>query len=1186
VTCPSCETVNGDGAKFCVECGTPLKLACPSCGAAHASGQRFCAECGNALAAGAATAAAPLSAAPATGDSEPAASAIAGELRVVSVLFLDLVGYTSLSESRDAEDVRALLSRYFDTARTIVGRHGGSIEKFIGDAVMAVWGVPVAHENDAERAVRAALELVDAVAVFGEEVGARALRARAGVVTGRAAAIDSTGEGLVVGDRVNTASRVQTIAEPGTVLVDDVTHGATAAAISYTEAGLHSVKGKEEPLQLWQAERVVAQIGGSQRQEGFEGALVGRDSELRLLKELLHTAADRRTARLVAITGPAGVGKTRLRWEVENYVDGLATDFLWHQGRCLSYGDGVAYWSIAEMVRQRLGIPQDAAPEEMADKLTIGLERWIPDRADREFLHSRLGALLGVSDPGLGRDELFAGWRLFFERLAEQSPVVLIFEDLQWADDGVLTFMEHLLDWSAQHPIFMLTLSRPELTARPDGWPATHHGATVLQLDPLPDAALHGLLDGLVGGLPAEARSRIVSRAEGIPLYAIETLRALADRGVLVADADGTWVVGGAVEDLDVPASLSSLLAARLDALTPEEREVVKAMAVFGGAFPRDTAAALSDVPADEIDAILTALVRKQFLIIRTDPLSPDRGQYGFAQQLLRTVAYEMLSRAELKPRHRRAAEHLRQAFPQDGEEVAEVVASHYLDAYRAAPDDPEADELRREALNASRRAARRAATVGAPGIAEKAYRTALELVGEDEDERITLMEAAGRAATSAGHYEAALELLEAAAAAHADAGRPRDAARIATAIAEALKLLGRVEDSVECIRTALEAMGAEDLDPDVALMNAELGGSLVFLGRADEARVPLERALAAAEALELWDVLCSALNGEGIRLDFAGRHEQAAGLFRTAVAVRTRTNRSSERELGNLAESLVNLGDPESVAACETALAEARRAGDARMECMTAGNLLETWLQSGRWERMHEFGGELLETYEEDSPDVSFARVRLATLHAYQGDPVAARAQLELASHLNQSDDIDDRGLEWAATATVELADGRLEAGLERALATVDAGIDALGADHASVRQSWPAAFDAALASGKVDVAAELVDRMAVLPPGRVPPLLKAELRRTQGLLAMRRGETERVEPALTDAIAALDALGYPFWSARARTDLAAWLIDQGRSTEAAPLLDTAIAALMNLGAAPALARARELAAQGAAVA
>jgi class 3 adenylate cyclase/tetratricopeptide (TPR) repeat protein len=1171
--CRACETVNPAGAKFCVECGTAMSLVCPSCSAPHQPGQRFCAECGAQLA-------------PRAGEEVPPRPA--AELRVVSVLFVDLVGYTSLSEARDAEDVRALQSRYFDTARTTVGRYGGSIEKFAGDAVMAVWGFPVAREDDAERAVRAGLELVDAVKALGEASGAPMLRARGGVVTGRAAAFDSAEEGFVVGDRVNTASRVQSTAEPGTVYVDDVTRSVTAAAISYEDAGVHAVKGKRDALQLWRAEQVVGGLRGTQRQEGFEGPCVGRDSELRLIKELFHAGVERGAARLVAVTGPAGVGKTRLRWEFDKYADGLATDHLWHSGRCLSFGDGVAYWALAEMVRQRFGIPQEASVDDVSAKLDAGLERWIADPGDREFLRARLGALLGVSEPGFSRDELFAGWRLFFERLAELDPVVLVFEDLQWADEGVLAFIEHLLDWSAQHPIFMLALSRPEIAARPQGWPASRHGATLLQLDPLDDDAMHQLLDGVAEGLPATARSAIVARAEGIPLYAIETLRALADRGVLTQNPTGTWVVTGDVEHLDVPTSLSSLLAARLDVLTPHERELVKAMAVFGGSFPRDTAAALSDIPPDAVDAVLASLVRKQVLTIRTDPLSPDRGQYGFAQQLLRTVAYDMLSRAERKPRHRAAAEHLRQAFPQEGEDVSEVIASHYLDAFRAAAGDPDAGELRAEALTTSRRAARRAETVGAPALAEKAYRTALELVGDDEAERVALLEAAGNVAINAGRYEPAIDLLESAADAHARAGRERDAARVAGRIGGALRLLGRSEEAIERLRSALATLGADDLDPEVAALNFELGTALVFVGRREEATESLDRALIAAEALQLWEILYTALSSTGVCCGFASRFEQERGLYRTAIAIADRHGvRTTGVAESNLAESLVCGDEPDGAEVCETAFAASRRRGFRRAEGMNAGNLLYAWLLAGRWDRMDEFGREVLGQFGETAADACFVQVRLATLAAYRGDLGRARTLLELASpYWEHTDDVDDRGLYWAAAATLELAEGRLEPGLDRLRATIEAPLDVLGAHHDAIRQAWPEAVHTAIAIGELDIAADLVERMAARPVGRVPPLLRAELPRAQGMLAAARGDHADVEHDLTTALDALVALDYPYWAAQARMDLASWLIGQDRKADASPLLDQAIATLANLGAAPALARARTLATAGASAA
>src|SRR4051812_21126535 len=327
--CGNCRGQNPASAKFCESCGAALVTSCPACGTTPSHpGARVCLNCGQAL-----------TGAPAP----PAAVEVApvAERRICSVIFCDLVGFTPLSESRDPEEVRELLSAYFDAARTVITRYGGVVEKFIGDAVMAVWGSPVAVEGDGERAVRAGLDLVAAVALLGEEVGARGLQARAGVVTGEiAVTVGLAGEG-VAGDSVNTAARVQTAASPGEVWVDETTNRLAGAAIGFTDAGEHSLKGKTEPMQLWIATRVLSGVGGAQRVDGLEAPLLGREAELRTVKELFHAAAERRAPRMVVVSGPAGVGKSRLGWEFEKYIDGLAETMWWHRGRCLSYGDGV-----------------------------------------------------------------------------------------------------------------------------------------------------------------------------------------------------------------------------------------------------------------------------------------------------------------------------------------------------------------------------------------------------------------------------------------------------------------------------------------------------------------------------------------------------------------------------------------------------------------------------------------------------------------------------------------------------------------------------------------------------------------------------------------------------------------------------------------------------------------------------
>ena len=459
------------------------------------------------------------------------------ERRVCSVLFCDLVGFTPLAESRDPEAVRELLSEYFDRARTVIGRYGGVVEKFIGDAVMAVWGTPVAAEGDAERAVRAGLDLVAAVAQLGEDAGMPGLAARAGVVTGGVAvSLGAAGEG-VAGDTVNTAARAQTAAGPGQVLADGATRRLAEGGVGFADAGEHALKGKAEPVRLWRAVRVLAGVGGSQRVDGLEAPLTGRDAELRMIKELLHAAVERRVPRLVLVSGPAGVGKSRLGWEFEKYADGLVEDVWWHRGRCLSYGEGVAFWALAEIVRQRLSIAEEDLAEVAAGKLAEGLGRFVSDPGQRAYAGARLGRLLGIEFAGdgggpLAREELFAGWRLFFERLAAESPVVLLVEDAQYADAGLLDFLDYLIDWTRELPVFVLVFARPELGQARPGF-GTGRNRVTLTLDPLDAASMEALVDALVPGMPPTARAKVTAQAQGIPLFAVETVRALVDRDIV-----------------------------------------------------------------------------------------------------------------------------------------------------------------------------------------------------------------------------------------------------------------------------------------------------------------------------------------------------------------------------------------------------------------------------------------------------------------------------------------------------------------------------------------------------------------------------------------------------------------------------------------------------------------------------
>ena len=539
MTCSSCGTENRPGAKFCSECATPLTAGCPTCGTVNPPAAKFCSECATPLQAGPRPAAAGAGTTPAGTSVPTAGESVAGdgggaavaERRLVSILFTDLVGFTTFSEGRDAEEVRELLSRYFEMASDLIRRYGGTVEKFIGDAVMAVWGAPIAQEDDAERAVRAALELVDAIATLGPGI-----QARAGVLTGEAAVtIGATNQGMVAGDLVNTASRLQSAAAPGVVLVGEATQRAAAGAIVFEEAGEQTLKGKESPVPAWRAVRVVAERGGRNRSEGLEAPFVGRDEELRLLKDLFHATGREGKSRLVSVIGPGGIGKTRLSWEFLKYIDGVLDNVFWHAGRSPAYGEGITFWALGEMVRGRAGLAETDDEATTRERVAATVVDQVADEEERRWIEPALLALLGISGGApIGSDELFAAWRTFFERMAATAPVVMVFEDLHHADSGLLDFLDHLMEWSRTSPITVITLSRPELLERRPDWGAGKRAFTSIYLEPLSPEDMERLLAGLVPGLPKAAVDRIVARADGIPLYAVETVRMLLAQGRLV----------------------------------------------------------------------------------------------------------------------------------------------------------------------------------------------------------------------------------------------------------------------------------------------------------------------------------------------------------------------------------------------------------------------------------------------------------------------------------------------------------------------------------------------------------------------------------------------------------------------------------------------------------------------------
>ena len=758
MTCSNCGTENKPDRKFCRSCGVALASGCPACGAANDPEDRFCGTCGTDMRAGAVGVQAATAARPSAllRPGPAAAPSPVAERRVVSILFADLVGFTALSADRDPEETRELLSRYFDLSRDVIGRYGGTVEKFIGDAVMAVWGAPTAHEDDAERAVRAALELVDAVRLLSDPDAGLELQLRAGVLTGEAAVtLGAQGQGMVAGDLVNTASRLQAVAPPGSVLVGESTRRAVGPAIFFEAAGDQVLKGKPAPVPAFRAVRVVGERRGGPN-DIVEPPFVGRDDELRLLKDSFHATGRDGRARLLSIVGQAGIGKTRLAWELEKYLDGVVESVYWHAGRSAAYGAGSAFGAVAEMVRRRARLGDDDDAAVTRRRIAETCAEWLPDHAQRARVEPRLLALLGVGEtPPGGREELFAAWRTLFERIAARGTTMLVFEDLHWGDDGLLDFIDHLLDWSRHSPLLVVTLARPELLDRRPGWGTDRPNATAVRLEPLSDPVMRALLEGLVPGLPEVAVDGILGRAGGIPLYAVEIVRMLLSDGALV-EADGVFRPTRDLSDLRPPESLLALVGARLDGLEPADRALVQDASVLAGRF---SVAALSAVSGEDPVALeprMRGLVRREVFTLETDPRSPDRGRYGFVQALLRDVAYSTLARRDRRARHLAAARH----FEGLGEEHASLLAEQYLAAYRVAPDGPEGQAAGAQARLALRAAADRAIEVGALEQGVVHLRAVAEIATSDAEAAAALVRA-GETLVYAGGRTDSVSLLQ-----------------------------------------------------------------------------------------------------------------------------------------------------------------------------------------------------------------------------------------------------------------------------------------------------------------------------------------------------------------------------------------------------------------------------------------
>ena len=812
--CRSCGRTLDDDARFCPGCGIAVVRACTACGEALEPDARFCKHCGQ-------SAAGP--AAESIGGPPTSASPSTRERKIATLLFADVVGFTELSERLDAEVVSRLISEAFERLAAEVERYGGMVEKYAGDAMLAVFGVPVTHEDDPERAVRAALEMGAAMAALPGIAGDRRIQLRIGIESGEVLAdlARSTEERdlFVTGDAVNTAARLQASAEAGTVVVGPTTYASTRGLIEYEERPTQSLKGKQLPIASWRAVRVRARRGGIRAPLGIEAPLIGRDEELALLKETIRRTVAAGRPHMVTVAGEAGVGKTRLIWELEKYLDGLPDTFYWRKGRCYSYAS-VSYSPLVEAVKADASISEDDSPGVMAQKLDARLD----DLVDATTAHAwrpALQALLGL--PGarsLAQEELFETWRLYLAALTARYPLVLVVEDIHWADDVTLDFLEFVARWG-DAPITLLCIARPELLERRSTWGGGIRNAALVELAPLEAEESVALIDELLGGaLPDDVRERVVAMAHGNPLFTEELVRMFVDQGVL-REHEGAWQFVGPVTELSVPSSVQAVLSARLDELASEEKRVAQEAAVVGRIFWDVIVAHLRSRPADEVAQALRGLRVKELVAPRVPSTMAGASEWSFHHVLVRDVAYDSLPKTDRSSLHLQVARWAELALSDRLDEYAELVASHTAAALRyeeelaTGDDGPSLSALREQTLVAAQRAARRAGAVqdrqaarrwqllaieqakrlGRPAMerAELAQ-TFFDLTGHELDsaERVTLFSEAASSLEPIDHADVAARELWGRLSAylgqavHED-GRPAEAETLLSAAAEKL---------------------------------------------------------------------------------------------------------------------------------------------------------------------------------------------------------------------------------------------------------------------------------------------------------------------------------------------------------------------------------------------------------------
>jgi class 3 adenylate cyclase len=937
------------------------------------------------------------------------------ERKVVTVLFADLVGFTSRAEQLDPEDVEAILRPYHERLRVELERHGGTVEKFIGDAVMAAFGAPIVHEDDPERAVRAALAIRDAIVDDGT------LEVRIGVNTGEALVnIDArpeAGEGMVAGDVVNTGARLQAAAPTNGILVGETTFRATERTIEYRDHEPVEAKGKAEPVPVWEAVQARSRLEVDVQQP--RAPLVGRERELDVLVGALARARSDRATQLVTLVGEPGIGKSRLVYELFQAVESDPELIWWRHGRSLPYGEGVSFWALGQMVKTQAAILETDTVDSAEAKLSAAVR----EMDDAHWLCSHLRPLVGLGTEGQAdaqRGEAFGAWRKFLEELAEQRPLVLAFEDLHWADDGLLDFVDYLVDWATDVPILVVASARPELLERRPGWGGGKRNATTISLAPLGGEDTARLIAALIerSVLPAETQAQLLQRAGGNPLYAEEFARMLAERGATEA----------------LPETLHGIIAARLDMLAPDEKALLQRAAVVGKTF---WLGAVNGLPGHALEARLHVLQRKEFVRRERRSSVENDTEYSFLHVLIRDVAYAQIPRAVRAQRHLEVAAWI-EALGRT-EDTAEMLAHHYLAALAydraAVADEPATIE---RAVRALGEAGARALSLSAFEACESFTEAALEFVAPGSLEWSELLLLRLRAGWHSRMLSAEeFARLEGACAELERAGFVEAAAEAGALVAWSTWIRGdlaRASAIVEHAQTLVE--NAPPSRAKVGVLN-ELARQLAMAERGPEAVEVAGQAVELAGRLGLVDLQIGALNQRALARNTVG-DPGFAGDFERSIELARETSfaQGVVRGYGNHASLLAARGElSRAFALHELSLETAERYGIGSGIRWQRGERVEYDYHAGRWADAARGIDELLAAGEGQPRHFMdpFLHIFRAVLLAARGDLVPALEEDEIQVRLARDLDPQSAHVSLAHSCFLRAIAGDREAAMER---------------------------------------------------------------------------------------------------------------------------------------------------------